>query len=223
MSKLKKLLAVAVAAALSCCMCFAGCKGDSDTVGVNAEQNASVDTTAQTITELQNQIKQLQDEVDQLQINQQQNASSLSDINSRLQSVLLANAQLESGLYSIKDIYELGILTQDDLLNIAYLSYGSNEMNESLMDKDFVASSVGKLSDETELAIKQDYLKKYLADTAGATVNDVNIHEYYGTYNSCVVVVLTDNFSGWAGSVRDTKVGNVYIMESAGYLLVWVG
>jgi hypothetical protein len=52
------------------------------------------------------------------------------------------------------------------------------------------------LSSDVEIKIKQDFLDFYTkTENPDATVDDVSILFYYGTYGGCVAVKMTDRFS----------------------------
>jgi len=82
------------------------------------------------------------------------------------------------------------------------------------------------LSAEMEMKIKQDYLdfrtKVYHPD---ATVDDVTIDTYYGTYGSCVAVMMTDAFSDYTDAIpieTYETIGGIWIIyNSSNEILIW--
>ena len=63
--------------------------------------------------------------------------------------------------------------------------------------------------DQVKKAYIQDRLSfGYPADM---TVDDVFISKYYGCYNDCIVMLLTDRFSGYLAEVSDETIAGVTI------------
>lgn len=67
------------------------------------------------------------------------------------------------------------------------------------------------LSEEQTLYIKQSYISQFLdkACFAKATINDVKIDGYYGIYNECIAVYMSDNYHGYAGLVWQESIGGI--------------
>jgi len=79
------------------------------------------------------------------------------------------------------------------------------------------------LSAETETMIKQDYLEFYTKiGTPNATIDDVYIRNYYGTYGSCVAVMMIDAHTLYiqvTGS--ETIDGITFYYNDAKRILIW--
>jgi len=81
------------------------------------------------------------------------------------------------------------------------------------------------LSQATEIAIKQTWLQRLLADPSivsfqpAASTDDIEIIKYYGTYNGCVVVMLDDAFSGYTCALRKVVIADVVLYYNDGNTL----
>lgn len=108
----------------------------------------------------------------------------------------LEETNVQSTFYSLEEAYENGLISKDDLRSIAY------HYNSADAETDFVPipKSPESLSEETVNKIKRAYYDKVGGENLGATVDDVYIGGYYGTYAGCVVVMLGgDCMSGFGG------------------------
>lgn len=94
--------------------------------------------------------------------------------------------KLPGTLYWLEDAYSDGLISYDDLRSIAY--YYNGEKSES----DFVPSPMNpeSLSAETRRKIQETYYYQSSGDDKGASLDDVWVGGYYGTYNGCVVVTV---------------------------------
>ena len=90
--------------------------------------------------------------------------------------------------YTLQEAYDKGWLMQADLENIAFYYRGSD-------DKSFVPSPKvpETLSEATISKIKQTQLRNLAKRVPEATLEDIWIAEYYGTYSDCVVVKVWDD------------------------------
>lgn len=69
-----------------------------------------------------------------------------------------------------------------------------------------------RLSIDAETKIKQDYLDFYTKIRhPDATKDDVMTLSYYGTYKDCVVVKMTDAFTGYVQVITFQTIGGVTI------------
>lgn len=96
--------------------------------------------------------------------------------------------------YSLDEAYENGWLTQNDLQNIAYyyhIRYGGREH----IDESFVPDRKAPetLSNATQNKIKRTYLNK-VAEVPDGSLERVEIWQYYGSYNGCVVVAVRSDY-----------------------------
>ena len=91
-----------------------------------------------------------------------------------------------SVLYWIEEAYANGLITNDDLRSIAYYYNGENATT------DFVPlpKNPETLSEQTIKKIQQTYYDKVFDGNSDATVDDVNIAGYYGTYNGYVIIEI---------------------------------
>ena len=125
-----------------------------------------------------------------------------------------------SELYRLAEAYAKGLITKDDLRNIAYYYNGEHATT------DFVPlpKNPETLSEQTIKKIKQAYYDKVFDGNSDATVDDVNIAGYYGTYNGYVIIEINAScVSGIGGdplSYPEYVIGDV-IFYSYTPLQVW--
>jgi TolA-binding protein len=183
MAKFKSGLCLTLVTIICGAVFVGGCTNDESAVDGKIEAvNVSVSQQEQTIANLQRSIDELQNSLNE--VNEQFNSYKTAT-----QNLILNN--LETGVYTLSDMYELGVISRNDLMSIAYYSNSnSSKNNEDIIPKDFVPQSINpeELSDETKKKIKQSYC---VADPIeGLTVDNVIITQYYGTYNGFPVVVM---------------------------------
>ena len=67
------------------------------------------------------------------------------------------------------------------------------------------------LSEEQMLYIKQSYISQFLDEAcfAKATINDIKIDGYYGIYNGCIAVFMSDKYHGYAGLVWQESIDGI--------------
>ena len=99
--------------------------------------------------------------------------------------------------YTLQDAYDQGLLTVDDLQSIAYYYYEDCIAHDHAECESFVPIPKKPLTldTETQEAIKQEYLSGLLTlDYAqGATLDNITIKNYLGTYGKCIIVGIIDD------------------------------
>jgi hypothetical protein len=114
-------------------------------------------------------------------------------------------------------MYELGVISRNDLMSIAYYSnFSSRENNEDIIPKDFVPQTItpAVLSEETQEKIKQSYYA--IAPAEGLTADDIYIYDYYGTYNGCPVVVMHYSSLGYVGAIGEKIIDGISLFINSG-------
>jgi len=88
-------------------------------------------------------------------------------------------------------------------------------------DHNFILTNISKngsfygLSEETETKIKQDYLDCILLERVPeASLDDVFIFEYYGTFSGCSVVRISDRYTMYLAVITGERIGNTTIFYS---------
>lgn len=127
------------------------------------------------------------------------------------------NSQSSIGcFYSLQESVNAGFLSIDDLKNIAY------NLSHEIQDENFAPTtySLEELDREIIKKIKETRLleirKAYNALTRKATLNDIQIISYLGTYNGCVAVILTDSYNDYPAAMREIVIENVRFKYSNG-------
>jgi len=118
--------------------------------------------------------------------------------------------------YSLQEAYEQGLLTQEDIRSIAYYYYdgmeyvfvGVDKNEDSIYDLQTtgyvpIPKKPEILSTETEKAVKESGAAIYRAQTfpdgtkiyPEARAKGFTVTQYYGTYDDCVAISLTESYS----------------------------
>jgi hypothetical protein len=73
------------------------------------------------------------------------------------------------------------------------------------------------------MKIKQDYLEFHTKPMyPDATVDDIEIKKYYGTYGGCVAVLMTDNYTGYSQALETEVVDGITIQYfDSNKMLIW--
>lgn len=118
--------------------------------------------------------------------------------------------------YDLGVAHYYGLLTREDLVNIANLHAGIY---------DYLDGNHARLSAETEGYIKQSYLDQlwYNEGMWELTIDDVWIEEYYGIYNVCVAVMIDANGLNYTDEERVVVIDDVLFHYNSGNsIVVWV-
>ncbi len=109
-------------------------------------------------------------------------------------------------VYILREAYELNLLSKDDLENIAYYynKLDNDEFNAKPKNPEYINANIEK-------NIKKFYLKEIINEP-NISINYVNIYDYYGTYNRCVVVGITDSFY-----VYDYVIEDEYLLDGVSF------
>ena len=130
--------------------------------------------------------------------------------------------------YSLQEAYEQGIIDKQALESIAY--YNSGWTREGFAP---IPKTPDILSEEVSLAIKKSLLKnlqereyKYNGEItypyANATLDDVKITGYYGTYGDCVAVLTDNGYDMHSGVMRYVEIDGVKIKyNNSNGILIW--
>ena len=124
----------------------------------------------------------------------------------------------EGKFYTVTEAYENGYLTREQVMSIAYYHNGGNYKNEEIMGEDYKPLSITPktLSVQAENSIKQTHLNEYYEGKDYAELSGIRIDSYYGTYNGCFVVMISDDYSGTAGIVWIEEVAGINIYYISG-------
>lgn len=127
----------------------------------------------------------------------------------------------KGSFYSLREAYDNGWLTQEDLKSLAYY-YNGGSNDESFVPK---PKTPEFLSKEIENKIRKTYLseKKIKKDFPFATIKRISITGYYGIYNDCIIVGVTDDYYRYDYVVEpEYIIGEVLIRNyTSSRLLVW--
>ena len=105
-------------------------------------------------------------------------------------SVVLVGCNKNLGkLYTLEEAYDLNLITKDDLKSIAY--YFNKVESSDFVPKPKNPESISK---RNERLIKKTYLRDVLKEPR-LSIKKVHIYEYYGTYNGCIALGITDSYN----------------------------
>jgi len=132
--------------------------------------------------------------------------------------------------YSLREAYDNGFITLDDLKNIAHYHntslkwFNSEDVADYSNYKDFTPYDIGEIDDETSLAIRTDYFNggdaSYVDE--GCTVDNVWVDGYCGTYNGCIAVMMDAAYFGYATVVGEDVIEDVLLYYSdSNRVTVW--
>ena len=109
--------------------------------------------------------------------------------------------------YALYEAYNAGLFTRDDLVDIAKIQnvnlYLPNVSDDFYLDRNFAGLSVG-----VEDYIKGEYVI-VLPPEYGATIDDVWVESFYGSYNDTVVVMMGDNYNNYTNTERVSDIDGV--------------
>lgn len=137
--------------------------------------------------------------------------------------VLVAGCSSEKQFYTLQQAYDNGLLTQEDLLSIAYYHHGGTEGNEDLFHADYVPQpkDTKYLNVIEQNILKQTYLSEFLSSAKNATKDGVFIQQYYGVYNGYAALIMADDYSGTIGVIYYETVSNVKFLFNGRHILIW--
>ncbi len=180
-------LCISMAIAIGCMV--TGCGNDEVLKRIDALQTQNTQL-AEKLDEMQNIIDGQTDKIDELEIK-----------------------ATRGMLYTLKEAYEFGYLTMEELKSIAYYNNGGRWHNEEIMSESYtpLPKTPEVLSAETELKIKMTAAKGYREDgVKQAEAKGFRIVKYCGIYSGCISVLIFDDYSGscdaeWVESVSEVN------------------
>lgn len=102
--------------------------------------------------------------------------------------------------YILRDVYELELLTNDDLKTIAYYY---NKIDVDGFNP--IPKNPENISEEDEKIIKKTYLNKVIKEP-NTSIKRVDLYAYYGTYGKCIVLGITDSFCAYDYVIEDEYI-----------------
>lgn len=145
----------------------------------------------------------------------------------KIETTLEDEPEKKGDFYSLQEAYDLELLTQDDLKNIAYYLSVDGGVEDENEDDSFVPlpKTPEVLSIETENAIKETRAY-YLRNLSPHSIQDakadgIRIFLYFGTYNNCVAVMMYDYFAYTAAGKDVTIAEVVFHYWDGNTILIW--
>lgn len=120
----------------------------------------------------------------------------------------------EGFFFDLKEAYHLGKLNREDLLEIAHYHNNGLEHSDSLEENTKI-----KIKNTRLLELKNSNVS---IDEKVPVIDDVNIVKYYGMYNDCYVIMITDNFTDFLEVLCNDNIANVeFNYSNSNKILVW--
>lgn len=109
-------------------------------------------------------------------------------------SALCTGCNAPGAFYSLDEAYDNGWLTQENLKNIAYY-YNSYSAPDLEPDDTFIPEPIdpNQLDNQKIRKMKRRYSKHSIKDVR-IPLRFITVVKYYGTYNECDVVWITDSY-----------------------------
>ena len=196
--RVKNFLGVILALLFS--LPLVGCKED--------ELQKQIDGLTATVGQLNGTIDELNGKIDGL-------TTTNEELSDRIEELEWAhNAPYYFRPYSLEKATEIQIISQEDLLNIAYYYNGGTRGNEELMGKNYQPQPLGELDEETQRKLQESiaFWERKDGENSSLKWKDVEIIRYFGTYTHNgkeVVALLYDEGYMWAtGGPDDGYVFN---------------
>lgn len=120
-------------------------------------------------------------------------------------------------LYNLKEAYELGLISKDDLLQIAYYQNNGEDCPQRLTDGEIASVKNARAAELRKIKYSNGEFM-----CPDAKEDDVTIEKYYGTYNGCHAVMLTDIYHGYSDALWSDNVGGAEIRYNCGNeIVIW--
>ena len=121
--------------------------------------------------------------------------------------------------YKLKEAYDNGLLTKNDLTEIAYYYQGNDIANEQNREE----ISLDVLSARKSRKIKRTY-KTQILNKRWLSNSYIALYAYYGTYNGAVAVGITDDYNDYdLFFYEEYEVGGVIFYNfSETYIRIWI-
>ena len=102
---------------------------------------------------------------------------------------------VKGSLYTFQQAYDMGYLTREDVMSIAYYYYDGRKYNEGIMSEDYAPQP--KIPEEINKNMAAEIKQAYLEQKAEFPEGDkdlVHISYYYGTYNGNIAVSIHSSY-----------------------------
>lgn len=119
--------------------------------------------------------------------------------------------------YSLERAYELGLISREDLSQIAY--YQNNKVD---CPRKLTASEIADIKNTRAAELRNETYPNGKLMFPDAKAEDITIDKYYGTYNGCHAVMLMDNYRGYTNALWTDEVDGIKLHYNDGNsILVW--
>lgn len=167
-------------------LCFSGCG--------SFRLRGQADTLQNEIERLERELEEQKKQNELLNLNREQLENQIKE--QKEQNALLNsnNLNLRDGFYSLSDAYRLGMISDYELMSIAYSHAGGRKYNEAVIPNNFIPvyNTTENLDKETEFKINE-YIAK--DDNIYHVRGEISAYygKYYSTWHRFFVVYITEN------------------------------
>ena len=220
MSKLNKIF-IAFIVGIAMIFGIAGCSAGS------SEFQKKIDDLQSRIAEIEDEISERDAIIEGLKEQIKKQEEKIEQLEKDLKEEIMNGKEPVGTFYTLQEAYAYGLLTQKDLLSIAYYHNGGRFDNEEIMSESYQpAPKIPEvLSDITELKIKitaaEEYREKH--NIKDAEADGFTITEYCGTYGDCVAVMMEDVYTGTFGIIWTESIAGVKFHYNGRTIKIWVG
>jgi len=139
----------------------------------------------------------------------------------------------QGAFYSLQEAYDNGWLTQEDLRSIAYYHHGGKKAVKDNLEHKLVWMDEEEgytpipitpevLDAETEKQIKQTRVNERHDEGNKSKAKDISIVEYYGVYNGCIAVMLTERGYRYERILNGNIVNDIrFLYGTVNQILIW--
>lgn len=123
----------------------------------------------------------------------------------------------EGSFYSLERAYELGLISREDLSQIAY--YQNNKVD---CPRQLTASEIADIKNTRAAELRKETDPAGVHTSPDAKAEDIAIDKYYGTYNGCHAVMLMDIYGNYSTALWTDEVDGIKLHYNDGNsILVW--
>ena len=218
--KIRKMFVVFLAVLFS--LSLVGCKEN--------ELQKQLDGLTATVGQLNGTINELNEKIDQLNGEIDDLKEEKDKLSKRVRDLEWENFAPYGYMYSLEEVYNLKLLTKDDLLSMAYHLNRSRKKNEELMAEDYQPQPLQELGPIAERRIKETIaFEVRTQNSRSVRWDDVWFSRYLGWYkkDSLQIAVFIYNYP-WGNGGPDAFVeqvidGITFIRPDYDPISVWVG
>jgi len=125
--------------------------------------------------------------------------------------------------YTLQMAYDKGLITFEDLLDIAYFHGGGVILNGEVFNHTPRPKLPEELSTEMNRKIRQSHLARLCGwGELSAGIDNISL-DYYGTFNDAVALMVHDDYSDLHSTVTQIVVAEItFIFPNTNTIVIWM-